>query len=53
MQDPNSIEKLVRVAGITGMNNRNANCAEGFWTIETGEEYHSGDKEEGDVLAGS
>ena len=52
MQDSNSLERLVLVTCITGINNRNANCAEGCWTIEAGEEYHSGD-EEGDVLAGS
>ena len=41
------------VGNITGMNNCNANCAEGFWTVEAGEEYHSSDEEEGGVLAGS
>ena len=35
------------MAGITGMNNKNANCAEGLWTIEAGEKYHSSDEEEG------
>ena len=53
VQDPNRLERLVRVAGITGMKKRNANCAEGFWTIEAREKYESSDEEEGDVLAGS
>ena len=33
------------VGNITGMNNCNANCAEAFWTVKAGEEYHSGDEE--------
>ena len=48
---PLSAEPFERYVGnITDMNNYNANCAEGFWTVEAGEEYHSSDEEEGDDI---
>ena len=53
VQDLNILERLVRVAGITGIHNGNAKCAEELWTIELGKEYRSSDEEKGDDLASS